>query len=86
MEHLIEEVKSRYPTRIVLFDLPPVLVGDDVEAFSTLVDATLLVVEEGKSTREEVSRSVELLENVNFLGAVLNKSASLDQPGDAYGY
>lgn len=86
MERLIEEVKSRYPTRIVLFDLPPVLIGDDVEAFSTLVDATLLVVEEGKSTREEVSRSVELLQNANFLGAVLNKSSSPDQPSDAYGY
>lgn len=86
MERLIEEVKNRYPTRLVLFDLPPVLVGDDVEAFSSLVDATLLVVEEGKSTKEEVARSIELLEYSNFLGAVLNKSKGRDQMGDPYGY
>jgi capsular exopolysaccharide synthesis family protein len=86
MERLIEEVKTRYPSRLILFDLPPVLVGDDVEAFSSLVDTTLLVVEEGKSTREEVSRSVELLANANFLGAILNKSKGGDHAGDAYGY
>ena len=74
MERLIDEVKSRYPSRLVIFDLPPVLVGDDVLAFSNLVDATLLVVEEGKSTDEEVRRSMEMLENANFMGAVLNKS------------
>ena len=28
MERLIEQVKTRYPSRLVLFDLPPVLVGD----------------------------------------------------------
>jgi len=78
MERLIDEVKSRYPSRLVIFDLPPVLVGDDVLAFSNLVDATLLVVEEGRSTVEEVKRSLELLEKSSLLGAVLNKSTSPD--------
>ena len=85
MERLIDEVKSRYPSRLVIFDLPPVLVGDDVLAFSNLVDATLLVVEEGKSTDEEVRRSMEMLENANFMGAVLNKSKNHTE-GEAYGY
>jgi protein-tyrosine kinase len=85
MERLIDEVKSRYPSRLVIFDLPPVLVGDDVLAFSSLVDATLLVVEEGRSTDEEVRRSMERLENANFMGAVLNKSKSHPE-GEGYGY
>ena len=85
MERLIDELKSRYSSRLVIFDLPPVLVGDDVLAFSNLVDATLLVVEEGRSTEEEVSRSMELLENANFMGAVLNKSKSHPE-GEHYGY
>jgi capsular exopolysaccharide synthesis family protein len=85
MERLIEEVKSRYPSRLVLFDLPPVLLGDDVLAFSTLADATLLVVEENKTTVEDVNRSLELLENSNFQGAILNKSKSRSDDRD-YGY
>ena len=85
MERLIDEVKNRYPSRLVIFDLPPVLAGDDVLAFSHLVDATLLVVEEGKSTDEEVKRSMETLENTAFMGAVLNKSKSLTKE-ETYGY
>ncbi len=87
MERLIDEMKSRYSSRLVIFDLPPVLVSDDVLAFSSLVDATLLVVEEGRSTVEEVERSLELLENSNFLGAVLNKSTNCsDEEHYGYGY
>jgi protein-tyrosine kinase len=85
MERLVVELKNRYPSRIVLFDLPPVLVGDDVLGFSNLVDATLLVVEERKTTKQEVSRSIAALEHANFLGAVLNKSTDTSQ-GKAYGY
>ncbi len=85
MERLIDEVKSRYSSRLVIFDLPPVLVGDDVLAFSSLVDSTLLVVEEDRSTDEEVMRSMEMLKNANFMGAVLNKSKSHAE-GEAYGY
>lgn len=85
MERLIDEVKNRYSSRLVIFDLPPVLVSDDVLAFSSLVDATLLVVEENRSTDEDVRRSMEMLENVNFMGAVLNKSKNHTE-GEAYGY
>lgn len=85
MERLIDEVKTRYPSRLVIFDLPPVLVGDDVMAFSNLVDATMLVVEEGRTTDEEVTRSMEQLDNANFMGAVLNKSKS-HADIEAYGY
>jgi hypothetical protein len=35
----------------------------------------LLVVEEGKTHREELVRAQELLQETNFLGTVLNKSA-----------
>ncbi len=74
MVRLTEELKSRYPSRIVVFDLPPLLSADDTLAFSPYVDTTLLVVEDGESTREELVRAVEMLEGVHLLGTVLNKS------------
>ncbi len=49
MVELVQELKSRYPSRIVLFDLPPVLSAADALAFSPYVDAALLVVEEAKT-------------------------------------
>lgn len=74
MTRLVEEMKSRYASRIVIFDLPPVLTAADALAFTPYVDAALLVVEEGKTKRKEVERAVELLSGTNVLGTVLNKA------------
>ena len=83
MERLVHELTARYPDRLVLFDLPPILVGDDVEAFSPYLDAFLLVVEDGKTDVEEYAKTVEILENEDVLGTVLNKS---DEVGHGYDY
>lgn len=75
---LVEELKHRYPSRIVIFDLPPLLLTADVLAFSPYTDALLLVVEEGKTTVEEVQRALTLVKNSRpVLGTVLNKAGQL---------
>lgn len=76
MLRLVQEVKRRYPSRLVVFDLPAVLATDDVLAFAPYLDAALLVVEDAKTSREDVARAAELLQaaNHNLLGTVLNKS------------
>ena len=75
---LVEELKHRYPSRIVIFDLPPLLHTADVLAFSPYTDALLLVVEEGKTTAEEVQRALSLVKNSRpVLGTVLNKAGHI---------
>ena len=75
---LVEELKHRYPARIVIFDLPPLLHTADVLAFSPYTDALLLVVEEGKTTAEEVQSALSLVKNSRpVLGTVLNKAGQL---------
>jgi capsular exopolysaccharide synthesis family protein len=74
MMNLVQELKSRYPSRIVVFDLPPVLSAADALAFSPYVDAAILVVEEGSSDREQVQRAAEMLGTTRLMGTVLNKS------------
>ena len=74
MVALVNDLKHRYPSRIVLFDLPPLLSADDAVAFAPHVDAALLVLEEGKTTREDATRAVGYLRNTELLGTVLNKS------------
>jgi capsular exopolysaccharide synthesis family protein len=74
MMNLVQELKSRYPSRIVVFDLPPVLSAADALAFSPYVDAAILVVEEGASDREQVQRAAEMLGTTRLIGTVLNKS------------
>ncbi|MCG8582624.1 MAG: CpsD/CapB family tyrosine-protein kinase [Bacteroidales bacterium] len=74
MVGLVNELKKRYPNRIVIFDLPPLLSCDDVMAFSPYVDALMLVVSEGETLKKELERSYELLSGSNVIGTVLNKS------------
>jgi len=76
MSRLVDELKTRYTSRIVIFDLPPVLNAADAMAFAPYVDATLLVVEEGKTQCKDVERAVELLSGTNIMGTVLNKAGS----------
>jgi len=74
MTHLVDELKNRYAGRIIVFDLPPVLSAADALAFAPYVDAALLVVEEGRTSRQEVEHALELLSSTNVLGTVLNKA------------
>ena len=85
MLRLTQDLKTRYPSRIVIYDLPPVLVGDDVVAFAPNFDTALIVVEEGGTATDKLKRSIDLLEGVEIIGTVMNKSAS-DTLAEAYYY
>lgn len=74
MKELVEELKSRYQSRLILFDLPPLLAIDDTLAFSPFVDALLMVIEDEKTTEDELKRAFDMLQNVNVIGTTLNKS------------
>ena len=79
MHKLVEEVKNRYPSRIVIFDLPPVLESSDTLAFIPNADATLVVIEEGKTQEAELKQAFELLQNNEIIGTVLNKAYTQDR-------
>ncbi|MCG7864806.1 MAG: CpsD/CapB family tyrosine-protein kinase [Candidatus Thiodiazotropha taylori] len=74
MVQLVEDLKSRYPNRMVIFDMPPLLSCDDVIAFSPYIDSVMLVIEEGVTRKDELKRAIDLLGDTNMLGTVLNKS------------
>ncbi len=69
---------------VVLVDSPPVLPVTDGIVLARLVDATVLVANANVTSRKEVHRSVELLEQVDarLVGAVLNGA----DPASVYGY
>lgn len=72
---LVEELKHRYHSRIIMFDLPPLLHTSDVLAFTPYIDALLLVIEEGHTKAEDVERALSLVKHSTpVLGTVLNKA------------
>jgi len=77
MESLVNEIKSRYSSdRIVIFDSPSLLTVADPLVLSSYVDGILLIVEEGKTSEDDLKQTMELLNNKPLLGTVLNKSRS----------
>lgn len=74
MQALLKDLTTRYESRIIIFDIPSLLVNDDALIFTPFVDAALLVAEDGVSTGEDIERCMEMLQGVNILGTVLNKA------------
>ncbi|HLZ96425.1 MAG TPA: CpsD/CapB family tyrosine-protein kinase [Steroidobacteraceae bacterium] len=79
---LLNELRERYPDRILVFDLPPILGGDDALAFTPLVECALVVVAEGSTRREDLLRCMELLRKTPVIGTVLNRATDA---ASAYG-
>jgi len=93
MEALIQELKSRYRDRYVIFDVTPLLATAEPEVLAKLVDEILIVVRAGVTPRETVKQAIASLEKKKILGLVLNdvefKSSSLSSRyfgSDGYSY
>lgn len=83
MLDLIAELKARYPERIVIFDMPPVLATDDAIAFAPNVDGALVVVQNGATKREDLATTYDLLRGTKVIGSLINQS---DEPTQSYNY
>ena len=73
---LVADLKDRYESRFIVFDLSPLMPTDDALAFMSQIDCVLLVVTQGYSTVSDVKESLRLLQPYRLLGTVLNKSDS----------
>jgi protein-tyrosine kinase len=76
---LLEELKAEDPGRLLILDLPPALLSDDVLTISPLVDGFIFVVTEAKTRREDVERVIELVGRERIVGTVLNRSVDSEQ-------
>jgi protein-tyrosine kinase len=76
---LFNELKGRDPGRLLIVDLPPILLSDDGLMVAPLLDGVVLVVNERRTRREDVVRVVELLGNTRIVGTVLNRSSQAEK-------
>jgi non-specific protein-tyrosine kinase len=65
----------------VIFDMPPLLLSDDVLRFLPNVDGLLFVVSEGKTPRSALVHAREVLPEDKLLGVVLNRSHEREESG-----
>lgn len=76
MEEIIAVLRSR--ADVLIFDAPPVLAVTDAAVLGMKVDGALLVVEAGRTRREQARQARELLEraHVRIVGAVLTGAST----------
>ena len=86
LELLLGYINSLCTNAIILLDLPPVLVTDEALLVAPRVDATLLVVAEGRTRRDSLARAVGLLEEFKCVGVILNRASESLEDNTYYYY
>ncbi|MET0292129.1 MAG: CpsD/CapB family tyrosine-protein kinase [Steroidobacteraceae bacterium] len=86
MDELMASLTQEAPARIVIYDLPPLLVSDDVLSIAPRLDAMLLVATQGITERKVLESAREILAEVNLLGVVLNRSTEHEKRSYGYEY
>lgn len=85
LDELLNYVQRRSPDALVLIDLPPVLSTDEALVVAPRTDAMFLVVSEGMTRRDALTRAIDMLSDFKVAGIVLNRSTE-NTGADYYGY
>jgi hypothetical protein len=83
VNNLMQEIAQRYESRIVIYDLPPVLNADDALIMMKKVDCVLLVVGNGMVKESEIEEAIHHIPSDKLIGVVLNK---LEEATEEYYY
>ncbi|MDZ7626878.1 MAG: CpsD/CapB family tyrosine-protein kinase [Parvularculaceae bacterium] len=83
-DELIARTVNDFGSRIVLFDMSPMLGCDDTIAFLPKVDCALVVVASGQSREPEIREAMRLMAGINIVGVVLNKAPPEAMIGTQY--
>jgi Mrp family chromosome partitioning ATPase len=82
---VLAELRQPDARRYVIYDLPPVLDGDEVRLVAAHLDAALLVVADERTRRSDVRRCCEALRGVPIVGTVLNGARDARPAGSTAG-
>ena len=74
MESLLMTLVSRDPDRIVVFDVPPLLVASEAQVLASRVGQVVMVVEASRTPSSSVAQAFAMLEDCPVVMSVLNKA------------
>ena len=84
MGTLLQTIKRDFRSRTVIFDLPPMLIGDDVISILPRMDAVLLVTGVGTTSVADIKECQKHLKRSNLIRVVVNKVT--DSADDYHAY
>ena len=74
LDTMLQDIRENFRPCTVIFDMPPLLQGDEVLAILPKIDAVLLVTAVGVSTLHEIKECNKHLQATEVVRMVLNKS------------
>jgi protein-tyrosine kinase len=84
MSTLLQTIKREFRSRLVIFDMPPLLIGDDVISILPQMDAVLLIAGVGSSSIADIKECRKHLANKPVVRVVVNRVT--DKTDEYYGY
>ncbi|WP_426106143.1 XrtA-associated tyrosine autokinase [Massilia sp. TSP1-1-2] len=84
MSALLDEIATRYPERIVIFDSPPLLLTSEASVLAAQMGQVVMVIEAETTTQREVREALRRLDNCPRVDLICNKARAF--AGDYHGY
>ena len=85
MRRLLDELSSRYPDRIIVFDSPPLLATTESRVLASAMGQVVLVVEAERTTHGTLESALSTVESCPVVLTMLNKAPGSGD-GSYYGY
>ena len=86
MIRLLDEMATRYPDRIVIFDSPPLLVTTESRVLATHMGQIVFVVQAESTLQNDVKRALATIEACPVKLVLLNQARTIAQGAYQYGY
>jgi protein-tyrosine kinase len=86
MTNTLQALRRDFRSHVIVLDLPPVLIGDEVISLLPQVDAVLLITSVGASTLTDIKECYKHIKSTPIVRVVVNKVSEKNEAYYGYGY
>ena len=86
MRQLLDDMASRYPDRIIIFDSPPLLLTTESRVLATNMGQIVVVVSAGRTLQADVQHALATIESCPVKMMLLNRARGAASGSYGYGY
>ena len=86
MSALLDDMATRYPDRIIIFDSPPLLLTTEARVLATHMGQIVVVVQAEKTLQADVQSALATIESCPVRLLLLNLAQAKAEGGYGYGY
>jgi Mrp family chromosome partitioning ATPase len=87
MEDIVQQLVTRFPQRIVIFDTPPLLQTSESKVLANMAGQIVLVIKAESTSQGAVAEALQVLGGEKAVNLVLNQSRTAENKNRyEYGY